>query len=230
MWLRAGFHLTALAVDVYFLSLSLNVHNIFGHLRMLTTLTHLAHTLFFVISLAISLQHLSNYKKSNGKTVPPSWVSNFFFVVWVAATMTGVLFWSIFFYDRELVFPKAFEPFYPFHLNLYQHGVVSIVMWIEMLVVFHALEVRNIFYNKQMKVLFLVCCIYDAWIYLQRVILGRWTYPFFAQLSIVGHVIFTLSVLVVVLFVASALAQSQKLWWHEIHVEINTKKKRTRIR
>jgi len=102
----------------------------------------------------------------------------------------GVLFWSIFFYDRELIFPKSLDSVYPFDLNLFQHGIISVLMWLEWL--FFQYQIS---FGKHIGILVYFSLFYTVWLYIQKLVFGNFPYPFYDNLDMMGHVIFNVVVL-----------------------------------
>jgi len=141
--LRTYWHLTIFALDLYFYILYLrsSFTTIINHIRFLTIINHLLHILFFAGSLLLGLKDL--YKIVEKNKTPHSLINDLFALVWTVASMVGILFWSIYFYDRELILPKVHDSVYPCELNMYQHGIIAVIMWFEWLFFYHDIEFKK---------------------------------------------------------------------------------------
>jgi len=171
--------------------------------RFLTLLQHLLHVVFLGIMLFVSVVNLvreKSYRSSNLDTL--------FALVWTCSSMVGVLFWSIVAYDRDLIFPKELDMIYPVDINLFHHGFIPILMWMEWAFFQYQIE-----YSKHIKPIIIFYAAYTIWVYIQKYIYGNYPYNLFNFLSIPGHIIFNGSVMVVtlVLFYGFTIIH-QKRW------------------
>jgi len=125
--------------------------------------------------------------------------------------MVGILFWSIYFYDRELILPKVHDLVYPCELNMYQHGFIAVIMWFEWLFFYHDIE-----FKKHTKLIVTFGVVYTCWLYSQKYIFGEYPYPLFEAMNLYGHVTFvscSISMTVVIFYVLSHI---HKLRWRAL--------------
>jgi FAR-17a/AIG1-like protein. len=71
----------------------------------------------------------------------------------------GVTFWALMAVDRELVFPKALDPFFPSWLNHVMHTNIMIFTLLEMVTSFHIYPKRS----KGLIGLMVFMAIYLGW-------------------------------------------------------------------
>lgn len=79
-------------------------------------------------------------QKSTNTTPKAGWMEYFFTVLFVVNQIVSLLFWGLYFYNQEIILPKAMEKYYPFHVNLFQHGIINVLSWGELL--FHRQQGR----------------------------------------------------------------------------------------
>uniref|UniRef100_A0A6B2LM28 FAR-17a/AIG1-like protein n=1 Tax=Arcella intermedia TaxID=1963864 RepID=A0A6B2LM28_9EUKA len=162
----------------------------------MTMLGHLLHTLF---SMTLVLRFF--WPNLVG-------VERFFVVVFAMSTAIGILFWAIFFYDRELILPKSLDAIYPMSLNVFQHGFIAILMWVEYYLgkyPFTSTHFRS-FINFSIG--------YTIWTHVQKALFGIYPYPFMEFLDPVGHIVFItpiFSVLGVIYFILLGVEKKSKL-------------------
>eukprot|EP01102_Stenamoeba_stenopodia_P011861 TRINITY_DN3673_c0_g1_i2.p1 TRINITY_DN3673_c0_g1~~TRINITY_DN3673_c0_g1_i2.p1 ORF type:complete len:306 (-),score=41.53 TRINITY_DN3673_c0_g1_i2:21-938(-) len=139
--LQTAYHSIALAVVAHYLNFSQTVFQndatVGGQFKFLTQLNHISQGLFFLFSIFNDLRLLVGGKNAPKPSPVQKFIDSMFVLLFCVASMVGILFWSIFFYDRELILPAAVEQFYPRELNLFQHGWTAVLMWIEGLLVNH---------------------------------------------------------------------------------------------
>ncbi|KAJ0067059.1 hypothetical protein NL108_009984 [Boleophthalmus pectinirostris] len=120
-----------------------------------------------------------------------------------------VLFWSIFAYDRELVYPATIDAFFPPWMNHAMHTFVFPILLAEVLLQPH-------FYPKTKQAvaaLSLVGVSYLSWIIWVYLSAGVWVYPllkYFSGVGLVGFFVFNMIVVTVLFLVGEKL--NKKLW------------------
>lgn len=104
------------------------------------------------------------------------------------ALETSLMFWSMTAIDRELVFPKALDAFFPRWLDIVLHTNVSVFILLEMILVSHQYPKRKS--GIRALALFMLC--YLIWIYVVFINTGRWVYSVIGILSAPQRIIFFL--------------------------------------
>eukprot|EP01098_Paradermamoeba_levis_P001549 TRINITY_DN11825_c0_g1_i1.p2 TRINITY_DN11825_c0_g1~~TRINITY_DN11825_c0_g1_i1.p2 ORF type:complete len:159 (-),score=39.77 TRINITY_DN11825_c0_g1_i1:150-626(-) len=126
----------------------------------------------------------------------------FFFLLFNLSVMVGFLFWSLFFYDRELVLPAHMDAIYPWPLNLYQHGVVALIVWADLSFFYH--PHRTI--SKNLMIVIAFSLFYIAWLHICFQFNREFPYPILNKIQdFNGHLIFylvTISIELVVAFIS----------------------------
>ncbi|XP_032318393.1 androgen-dependent TFPI-regulating protein isoform X3 [Camelus ferus] len=91
-------------------------------------------------------------------------------------------FWSLFLYDRELVYPKALDDIFPVWLNHALHTFILPFSLVEVILRPHCYPLKK----KGLTLLTAAIVAYVSrvlWIYSET---GTWVYPVFAKLSLMG--------------------------------------------
>lgn len=88
------------------------------------------------------------------------------------ALETSLMFWTMTSIDRELVFPKALDEFFPRWLDFILHTNVSIFILLDLLMVHHIYPKKR----TAIRGLTLFMLSYLIWIYLIFINTGRWVY------------------------------------------------------
>ncbi|XP_075875200.1 androgen-dependent TFPI-regulating protein [Nelusetta ayraudi] len=101
-------------------------------------------------------------------------------------TFVVLLFWSIFTYDRELVYPASIDTFFPPWINHAMHTLVLPVLLGELLVQPHAYPEAK----HAMAALGVVGLSYSFWILWVYLSVGIWVYPLLGHFSSTGLVAF----------------------------------------
>lgn len=101
----------------------------------------------------------------------------------------GLTFWIIYFIDRELIFPRALDPYFPTWLNHVMHTNIMIFVLIEMFTSFRKYPSRKF----GITVLSLFMLVYLVWINIIHVKTGMWVYPVLDVLNLPLRVVFFLS-------------------------------------
>ncbi|XP_036206348.1 androgen-dependent TFPI-regulating protein isoform X7 [Myotis myotis] len=122
-------------------------------------------------------------------------------------------FWLLFFYDRELVYPKAVDGIFPVWLNHAMHTFILPFSLVEVILRPHCYPLKkNGLTLLAAASLAYICRV--LWIYSET---GTWVYPVFAKLSPVGlAAFFSLSYI----FIASIYLLGEKLnhcQWAIVH-------------
>ncbi|XP_044738599.1 androgen-induced gene 1 protein-like isoform X3 [Chrysoperla carnea] len=107
------------------------------------------------------------------------------------AFIVGITFWAIYAIDRELIFPKVLDEYFPGWLNHLMHTNIMVFTVIEMIT-----SERN--YPKRstgIKTLMAFLLTYCIWMNIIYQVTGYWVYPIMEVLSIPLQILFYLLVL-----------------------------------
>jgi hypothetical protein len=136
----------------------------------------------------------------------------FSFALFFAVTVTSI-FWGLFFYDRELIFPRAFV--FPALLNHIQHTLPTVLLVIELitfhrrpLTAYHAFT--SIPHSRELGLVFASLATYLALTAALYAKAGRWPYPFMSGFSVSTFAVFSI-VGVVTALLLSALLRTVRL-------------------
>lgn len=102
------------------------------------------------------------------------------------STFVFLSFWTLFLYDRELVYPKQLDGLFPVWMNHAMHTSIFPFSLVEIILRPHCYPMKK----KGLTLLAVASLVYISrvlWIYLRT---GTWVYPVFAKLSAVGLAVF----------------------------------------
>ncbi|XP_016374859.1 androgen dependent TFPI regulating protein 1 isoform X3 [Sinocyclocheilus rhinocerous] len=97
-----------------------------------------------------------------------------------------VSFWTLYTYDRELVYPKLLDEIIPIWLNHAMHTVIMPLLLLQMFLQNHRYPSRT----KGIFSLALFAALYLSWVLWVHHASGIWVYPIMAHLSPVGLCVF----------------------------------------
>jgi len=100
------------------------------------------------------------------------------------ATFVSITFWAIYAYDRELIFPKSIEPYYPQWLNQVTHTLIVPINIVEAYLVYHQQPSRR----RGLTILLSFIGVYLAWVLYIGLYIDYWVYPILDVLSWPGRV------------------------------------------
>ncbi|XP_045475922.1 androgen-induced gene 1 protein-like isoform X1 [Harmonia axyridis] len=136
----------------------------------------------------------------------------------------GTTFWGIYAVDRELVFPKILDKYFPVWLNHVMHTNIMIFVLIEMAMNFRSYPKRKT--GISILGVFMMC--YLIWMHVIYHYSGVWVYPIFEVLNLPLRILFFvgLLVLIVVMYLIGE-GLNNILWSNQIKaVKSNKAKKR----
>ncbi|XP_008208004.1 androgen-induced gene 1 protein isoform X2 [Nasonia vitripennis] len=172
------------------------VHNAYGgKFKFLTFWDAIAQTFFFLICL---LNDIFGTNSVSPKKRP--FIRRFkdFYhaaVGFPVSMFVGVTFWGLMAVDRELVLPKALDPYFPWWLNHLMHTMIMVTTVLEMIMAPRQYPKRS----QGMGGLLGFMLIYLAWMHFVYYKSGVWAYPVIEVLSVPLRVVFYL-----ILFVFSS--------------------------
>ncbi|KAG8566916.1 hypothetical protein GDO81_013418 [Engystomops pustulosus] len=167
-----------------------------GRWKYLTFLNQVLQTLFFGICVLCDLLQLC---LSNRKRFCSVFARLKDCIFAALAFPVGVFvcasFWSIYAYDRELVYPKELDSFIPQWLNHAMHTFIIPPLLIELFACPHQYPTKKNGY----AVLLVFCIAYLSWVHWVQYAAGLWVYPILEKLDVVGKLVFFGSLLLIML-------------------------------
>ncbi|XP_046896939.1 androgen dependent TFPI regulating protein 1 [Hypomesus transpacificus] len=161
-----------------------------GRWKYLTFLNLVMQTIFFGLCVLIDLFHLILPARSlnGGLAVLLVKLRDIIYTVlaFPIGTFVFVSFWSLYTYDRDLVYPKYLDDIIPVWLNHAMHTVIVPLVMVQMYIQHHKYPSRF----KGILGLALFAALYLAWVLWVHHVAGIWVYPIMAQLSPVGLFLF----------------------------------------
>ncbi|XP_003485331.1 androgen-induced gene 1 protein isoform X1 [Bombus impatiens] len=112
------------------------------------------------------------------------------------AMFVGIIFWTLMFVDRELVLPKALDPYFPWWLNHLMHTMIMVSTLIEMMIT------PRKYPRKSFGLLCLLSfmIVYLIWVHIIFYKSGIWVYPVLDVLPLPLRVVFFFVMLLITLF------------------------------
>ncbi|XP_060793113.1 androgen dependent TFPI regulating protein 1 isoform X2 [Neoarius graeffei] len=158
-----------------------------GRWKYLTFINLVMQMVFFGLCVVTDLIHAVLPRKSSVSSLLVT-VRDFCFTVlaFPIGTFVFISFWSIYAYDRELVFPKALDDIIPTWMNHAMHTVILLPLLVQMCLQPHRHPSRC----RGILALALFVSLYLAWVLWVRHASGIWIYPIMAHLSPAGLVVF----------------------------------------
>ncbi|XP_036447151.1 androgen dependent TFPI regulating protein 1 isoform X1 [Colossoma macropomum] len=161
-----------------------------GRWKYLTFINLVMQTGFFGFCVLTDLIHTVLPSKSTRSGIPVFLITLRDGVFTVLAFPVGTFvfssFWSLYTYDRELVYPKYLDEIIPLWLNHAMHTVIMPLLLAQMYLQHHKHPSRI----NGILGLALFASLYLAWVLWVRHVSGHWVYPIMAHLSPVGLVLF----------------------------------------
>lgn len=102
------------------------------------------------------------------------------------AMNVGITFWTLMAIDRELVFPKSFDAFFPSWLNHVMHTNIMIFILLEMYLTFREYPSRKS--GLTGSLIFMLT--YLIWLHIIKYYSGVWVYPVLTVLNLPQRIIF----------------------------------------
>ncbi|XP_011868776.1 PREDICTED: androgen-dependent TFPI-regulating protein-like isoform X2 [Vollenhovia emeryi] len=144
-----------------------------GQFKYLTMWDVILQTIFFLICL---LNDVFGTNAINPKKVPFTRKLKDYFhasLGFPIAMFVGVTFWALMFVDRELVLPKALDPYFPWWLNHLMHTMIMVTTMLEMIVAPRQYPKRS----RGLGILTSFMLAYLVWIHVIYYKSGVWVYP-----------------------------------------------------
>ncbi|XP_043578824.1 androgen-induced gene 1 protein-like isoform X2 [Bombus pyrosoma] len=112
------------------------------------------------------------------------------------AMFVGIIFWSLMFVDRELVLPKALDPYFPWWLNHLMHTMIIVSTLIEMILTPRKYPKRSF----GLVCLLSFMSVYLIWLHIIFYKSGIWVYPILDVLPLPIRIIFFIVMLLISVF------------------------------
>lgn len=103
----------------------------------------------------------------------------------------GLTFWALYAVDRELVFPRVLDDYFPTWLNHVMHTNIMLLILIELFTSCRRYPSRKVGFT----VLFSFMLVYLIWIHIIHAYSGFWVYPVLEVLNFPLRLVFFLSLL-----------------------------------
>lgn len=161
-----------------------------GRWKYLTFLNLVMQTVFFGLCVLIDLFHLILPPRSlrGGLAAFLVKLRDIIFTVlaFPVGTFVFASFWSLYTYNRELVYPKYLDDIIPIWLNHALHTVIVPLVLVQLYIQHHKYPSKL----KGILGLALFAALYLAWVLWVHHVADIWVYPIMAHLSPVGLVLF----------------------------------------
>ncbi|XP_067211229.1 androgen-induced gene 1 protein isoform X3 [Linepithema humile] len=132
------------------------------------------------------------------------------------AMFVGVTFWALMLVDRELVLPKALDPYFPWWLNHLMHTMIVITTTIEMIIAPRQYPKRS----RSLGILAIFMLTYLVWIHVIYYKSGVWVYPVFEVLTPPLRIVFFLVLLTFCTILYFAGEALNNLIWGKKYVAV----------
>ncbi|KAF5291435.1 hypothetical protein FQR65_LT01746 [Abscondita terminalis] len=156
-----------------------NEHIFKGRLQFLTIWNMLLQAVFFTVCILNDFAGTNEAfpkTKSKIRKLRDVMLASLAFPI---SMFVGITFWGIYIVDRELVFPKALDAFFPTWLNHVMHTNIMIFILLQMYLSYHDYPSRKT--CASILFVFLIC--YLIWLHIIRSYSGVWVYPILEVLN-----------------------------------------------
>lgn len=133
-------------------------------------------------------------------------------------------FWTLYIYDRQLVYPKSLDAFIPNWLNHAMHSSVFPVALIELCLIPRRYPSKG----KRLALLGIATLSYAAWSLHIYSVTGRWVYPFLGVLNSLGIAVFFLGAFGIAVFYSQMGAFLSRMIWGDTVVLFDSSKKKSK--
>lgn len=121
----------------------------------------------------------------------------------------GLTFWGLYMIDRELIFPRSIDPYFPAWLNHVMHTNIMVFIIIEMLITYRRYPPRK----SGLTILASFLVVYLVWMHIVYMMTNVWVYPVMAVLNLPLRLCFfiLLFALVTALYISGEYI-NDKIW------------------
>ncbi|XP_060522234.1 androgen-induced gene 1 protein-like [Cylas formicarius] len=212
--------------DWYYVKIPTEIHNMgdsflkSGKLKFLTYWDALLQSVFFTLCFLDDI--VSGTSESLPKKTPlvrkikdimlPS-------LAFPLSMFVGLTFWGLYALDRELIFPKVLDDYFPNWLNHVMHTNIMIFTLLELVTSYRTYPSRKV----GLTLLLSFMASYLVWIHVLNAYTNHWVYPILDVLNFPARIVFFISniVIVVVLYVMGEKINS--LRWGSRKLKIKNK-------
>ncbi|NWW92679.1 ADTRP protein, partial [Rhynochetos jubatus] len=152
-----------------------------GQWKYLTVLNLVLQAVFYGVSFLADVLRLIK-KLRCAKCVISSRDLLFSVLAFPVSTFVSISFWTLYTYNRELVYPKSLDGVIPLWLNHAMHTAVLPFAVLEILATPHRYPAKK----KGLVLLGFVAFLYISWVLWIYSVTGEWVYPLFALFSPAG--------------------------------------------
>lgn len=148
------------------------------------------------------------YTKNSSNNFNPQLLPSLAFPL---SMFVGSTFWALYAVDRELVFPKALDEYFPSWLNHVMHTNIMILISIELFTSFRKYPTRKL----GMSILAVFMASYLVWIHVIHSYSNFWVYPVLDVLNFPMRLVFFASLLALVMFLYLVGEKLNNLIWED---------------
>lgn len=130
----------------------------------------------------------------------------------------GLTFWGLYAIDRELIFPKLIDQFFPTWLNHLMHTNIMVFSLLELLTSYRQYPSRKV----GLPILIVFMLSYLVWIHYIHSYTNKWVYPILNVLNLPSRIVFFAMNFVVVVALYILGEKINNIWW-EKKVKTSTK-------
>jgi len=144
-----------------------------GQWKYLTFINMVLQLIYFSISFLNNFFGSNALDRDNSTTLQK--IRDFIFATlgFPIGQFVGIVFWTLFYIDRELVFPEVLDKLFPNYINHMMHTTVIPAQLLELILLYHIYPSRL----KGMATSYLFCLVYLVWIMIVAFVGGIWVYP-----------------------------------------------------
>uniref|UniRef100_A0A672U6R7 Androgen dependent TFPI regulating protein n=1 Tax=Strigops habroptila TaxID=2489341 RepID=A0A672U6R7_STRHB len=125
------------------------------------------------------------------------------------STFVSISFWTLYSYNRELVYPKSLDGVIPLWLNHAMHTAILPFAVLEILALPHCYPAKK----KGLIFLGLVSFLYISWVLRIYSVTGEWVYPLFALFNPAGlAAFFAVSLAIIISFYSFGEFLNRMIW------------------
>ncbi|XP_054840576.1 androgen-dependent TFPI-regulating protein [Eublepharis macularius] len=145
-------------------------------------------------------------------------------LVFPGAAFVATAFWTIFSYDREMIFPKILDETVPVWMNHAMHTWIFPAVLIELCITPHHYPSKR----KRLALLGIGCLSYISWLLQIYSVTGKWAYPIFNYLSPLSIAVFFLLCLGFAILYSNMGAFLCRMIWGDTVVILDSSMKKSK--
>lgn len=198
-----------------------------GQWKYLTFINCVIQLVYFTISIVNDVVGTHSKTTDSSSSIQKARDYVFATLAFPIGQFVGFIFWTLWFIDRELVLPKAFDIWFPTYINHMMHTTVIPAQLLELILIYHIYPGRI----KGMATSMGFCLAYLCWIMVIAYVGGIWVYPILKILDPVPRAAFviTCSLIGGVLYIVGEKLNTM-VWGNQFKTDETTSKKQSRGR